>query len=205
MAKLTPWQLVGLVWCGVCSLSLGAGPQTAAAGPMQEDDLAGAFAEKLARVIGFASEGHATQYETRVTEAEVNAYLGSNAPLPEGISEPHVTFTGDGRATGHAVVDLDRIRTTRERGWFDPMRYLSGRLPVTATGVLRASAGMARMSIESAEVGGVPVPGPILRELIASYTKSDETPNGVDVDGEHPLPYGIREIQVLPGEIRIIQ
>jgi len=207
MAELTLSRLVGLALCGVCGLTLDAAMQPGTPSSAQEEALAASFAVKLASVVGHATGEDAPESsrETRVTEAEVNAYLRSNAPLPAGISEPHLTFVGNGRATSDAVVDLDRIRALRQGGWFDPLSYLTGRLSVTATSVLRASEGVARVTIEHAEVGGIPVAGRILRELIASYTKSDETPDGVDVDGEHPLPYGIREIQIHPGEVRIVQ
>ena len=207
MAEFTLSRLVGLALCGVCGLTLDAAMQRQTPSPTQEEALAASFAVKLAGVVGHsAGEGvPESSRETRVTEAEVNAYLRSNAPLPAGISEPHVTFAGEGRAAGRAVVDLDQVRELRQGGWFNPLSYLTGQLSVTATGVLRASDGVARVTIERAEVGGIPLPARLLRELIASYTKSDETPDGVDVDGEHPLPYGIREIQVHPGEVRIVQ
>ncbi len=207
MAEFTLSRLVGLALCGVCGLTLDAAMQRGTPSPAEQEARAASFAVKLAGVVGHASQegAPASSRETRVTEAEVNAYLRSNAPLPTGISEPHVTFASDGRATGRAIVDLDQIRELRQGGWFNPLSYLTGRLSVTATGVLRASEGVARVTIERAEVGGIPLPGRLLRELIASYTKSDKTPDGVDVDGEHPLPYGIREIQVHPGEVRIVQ
>ena len=40
----------------------------------------------------------------------------------------------------------------------DPVSYLTGRLPVTAVGVLKTNNGVGQMFVEGTTVGGVPVP-----------------------------------------------
>ena len=204
MLDHTSWRLAGAVLCGWCIVSGGTAGQTDR--PDAADDSAAAsLALKLAAVIGRATEGGETPHETRLTEAEVNAYLTSGITLPGGVTGPVIELTGDGRATGRATVDLDRVREGRQGGWLDPTSYLTGRLPVAATGVLHTVDGVARVEIEQVEIGGVPVPASLLREVVATFTKSADHPDGVDVDGDHPLPYGIREIQIHPGEVRIFQ
>ena len=74
---------------------------------------------------------------TPVTEREVNAYLRFHLrdQVPQGIAEPIITIVGDGRVSGPRDVDLDAVsRASRSTSWFDPMRLLSGKLPVTALG-----------------------------------------------------------------------
>ena len=60
-------------------------------------------------------------------------------------------FTSAGRLSGRAVVDLDVIRKKKSSGgWFDPTSYLTGTLPVTASGVLRTDGRPAASSRSSA-------------------------------------------------------
>src|SRR5918996_5622039 len=75
---------------------------------------------------------------TQLTDAEVTAYLRHHArdQVPPGIVEPTLIALGDGRVGGRAIVDLDAVRAQKERGWLDPLSYMTGRVPVTATGRL---------------------------------------------------------------------
>ena len=49
---------------------------------------------------------------------------------------------------------------------FDPMRLLTGRLPLRVQGVLVTSRGTGRFSLESASIAGVPVPKSVLQTLV---------------------------------------
>ena len=71
--------------------------------------------------------------------------------------------------SGKAIVDLDTVRKKSSGGWFDPAAYLTGRLPVTATGTPDHRPGNARFQFESADVSGIPVPKTLLQELVSYY------------------------------------
>ena len=145
---------------------------------------------------------------TTVTEQEVNAYLVYEAQdyLPAGVVGPEVTILDAGRVSGRATVDLDRIREERKpTGLLDPMRYLSGRLPVTATGVLRAGSGVATFQFESAAISGVPVPKLLLQQIVGYYSRSPTRPSGFSLDDPVALPARIREIQLQRGQAIVIQ
>lgn len=145
---------------------------------------------------------------TTVTEKEVNAYLQYEVQddLPAGVVSPGVTILGTGRVSGRAVVDLDKVREDRKpTSLLDPMQYLTGRLPVTATGELRTSNGVARFQLESAQVASVPIPKLLLQQIIGYYSRSPERPSGFSLDDPVPLPARIREIQLQRGEAIIIQ
>jgi hypothetical protein len=145
---------------------------------------------------------------TTVTEREVNAYLvyESADGLPAGVADPSVSIPGNDRVTARAVVDLDAVRRQRNpTGLFDPMRYLSGRLAVTATGVLRATNGVAQFHLESADIAGVPIPKLILQEIVNHYSRSAERPSGINLDEPVALPARIREIHVERGQAVIVQ
>ncbi len=147
----------------------------------------------------------ATPLTTTFTEDEVNAYLGAQTELLIGIRQPRVLLLDDGRLDVRALVDLDAVRLAEERGWLDPLSYVSGLLDVQAVGVLRGTRGMGIYTFESARVGGAPVPRALLQELLAMYTRSPEMPAGVRLDTPFELPAGIREVALRRGLATVIQ
>ena len=145
---------------------------------------------------------------THLTQREVNSYLRYDlaSQVPVGIAEPVITIVGQGRVMGEALVDLDAVsRANPPKGYFDPMRLLTGRLPVRVQGVLVTSRGTGRFSLESASIAGVPVPKSVLQSLVSYYSKSQENPNGVGLDDPFALPAAIREIRVEPGRAIVVQ
>ena len=165
------------------------------------------MAAKLADIVahGSAPAERQAARETRASEAEMRAFLLAGVTLPDGVTDPDLTLVGEGTVIAEAVVDLDRVRSGRAGSWTDPLSFLSGRLPVRASGVLHATSGVARIEVERVEVGGIGVPHLLLRELVAAYTRSDDQPAGLDLDGEYPLPYRVQEIRILAGEVVVVQ
>jgi hypothetical protein len=168
------------------------------------------FAVKYAAVVGRtpAPAGQRRKpVRTIVTEPEINGYLRyrGKGVLPVGVVEPYVFALGAGRLSGVATVDLDAVRLSKPRGLLDPAQLLRGRVPVTATGVLRSKDGEFRFELESATVAGVEVPKSILQELVSYYTKSAANPGGYALDTPFTLSGGIREITVEPRRAIIIQ
>jgi hypothetical protein len=143
-----------------------------------------------------------------VTEREVNAYLAFDGrqQLPAGLTDPRITVLPTLSLSGTASVDLDAIRAQRQsRGLLDPLNYLSGQVPVSVSGRLEATGGVARFSLETAKVAGVPVPKMVVQELVSYYTKSQANPRGVSLDDPYPLPARIRQIDVRLGEALVKQ
>ena len=93
-----------------------------------------------------------------------------------------MTAVGEGRVTGRAIVDLDAVRNQKKRSWTDPLGYLSGMLPLTASGVLTTQNGVGRFQLETAEISGVPIPKPLLQELVGYYSRTPENPAGINMD-----------------------
>jgi hypothetical protein len=117
-----------------------------------------------------------------------------------------MTIVGEGRVLREAFVDLDAVRRANPpKGMFDPMRLLSGRLPVRIQGVLVTSRGTGRFSLETASIAGVPVPKSVLQTLVSYYSKSQDNPDGVGLDDPFALPAAIREIRVEPGRAVVVQ
>jgi len=144
---------------------------------------------------------------TQLSDAEVTAYIRHHAKdqVPVGVLEPTITALGDGRVGGRAIVDLDVVRKQKQRGWLDPLAYLTGRLPVTATGRLTTKDGVGRFALESAEISSVPVPKAVIQELLSFYSRTPQNADGINMDDPFELPARIREIRVAKGAATVVQ
>jgi hypothetical protein len=138
---------------------------------------------------------------TNFTEAELNAYLrlDPTVGLPVGLQHPTVTLLDNGRVESKALVDLDAVRTSEKRGWFDPLAYVTGIMEVRTVGTFRGSNGKGTYTHESASLGGVPIPKTVLAELVSYYSRTPENPKGITLDTPFELPHRIREIQLRRG------
>ena len=168
------------------------------------------FEAKLTRIVAVGKQKQAraaAPVTTPISDAEVNAYLeyGAKAQVPTGIVEPRLNALGEGRVGGQATVDLDAVRKQKQRGWLDPMSYLTGSLPLTASGLLITKEGVGRFQLESAQISGVSVPKSLLQELLGYYSRTPENPAGISMDDPFELPARIREIQVQRGQANIVQ
>ncbi len=169
---------------------------------------ADALRQKVATINSHAESGLKTGRRTTITENEVNGYLtyDSRDQLPAGVVEPSISIIGSGRVSGRAVVDLDAVRKSKaSTSILDPVNYLTGRLPVTATGTLTTQNGIGRFQLESAAVASVPIPKILLQEIVSYYSKTAEKPAGIGLDDPFALPARIREIQVERGQAIIVQ
>lgn len=186
---------------------LSAGALAGSPGPLSRDQ-AEQLHQKLLLIVQHSTASAERERRTTATEPEVNSYLMYKVPaaLPNGVTDPSVTLVGQGRMTGRAVVDLDAVRQKQSNGgWLDPTAYLTGRLPVTATGMLVTKDGSGRFVLESAEVSGVPIPKTLLLQIVYFYTRSAEHPSGINVEQPFDLPVGIKRIDIEPGRAVVLQ
>jgi hypothetical protein len=183
----------------------------AAAASLVAQDAARVVADRMDRKVqaivarGLAAAKPATPLKTSFTEEELNAYLRVQEDLPTGLKQPTVLLLDAGRLDFRALVDLDVVRVSEKRGWLDPLAYVTGVLEVRAVGVFRGADGKGVYTFESARVGGAPVPRAVLQELLAFYTRSTETPKGIQLDAPFELPSGIREVELRRGMATVIQ
>jgi len=164
--------------------------------------------QKVATINRLGEKPLKERRRTTVTEKELNAYLALEAleDLPKGVVNPTVSILGAGRLSGRAVVDLDAVRKeSPPKSLLDPKNLFIGRLPIAATGVLTTSNGIGRFSLESASVGGLPLPKFLLQEILSYYSRSPEKPDGINLDDPFMLPVRIREIQVGRGQAIVVQ
>ena len=171
------------------------------------------FQSKLTRIVSFGNAKPAKAARavapraTDLTDAEINSYLRFHAgdQIPAGIVDPMLNALGEGRVSGQATVDLDAVRKQKQRGWMDPLGYLTGRMPITATGRLTTRDGVGRFELETAEVSGVPIPKTVLQELLSYYSATPQAPAGINMDDPFELPSRIREIRVARGNATVVQ
>lgn len=192
------WMAVLIVAVGLSVAGLASTPVTR--------ELAISCARKIDQIAKAPALGK--ERRTVLSEGELNswlAYVGGER-IPPGVSEPTVTLIGEGRVAGRAQVDLDLMGKKRGSGsLLDPWSYLSGRVPVTATGRIRTEQGVGRFVLESAQISGLPVPKWLLQELVTFYAKSPSRPQGVSMDEAFPLPVGIDTLEVNPGQAVVVQ
>jgi hypothetical protein len=185
---------------------------TSRAGGAQDHPPGRGDADLLKRKVASIAERSRTPSrrpaQTTLTERELNAFLAFEASdgLPAGVVEPRISILGADRVTASAVVDLDQVRQQRApTSLLDPVRYLRGRLPVTATGFVRARGGVAMLELEAADIAGVPIPKLLLQQIVGYYSRSAARPSGISLDEQLILPARIREIHVEPGQAIVVQ
>jgi hypothetical protein len=193
-------SFVAMLLAGLTTVALVALPA-----PSRAD--AESLRRKVTGITDFGARPTPQPHRTIVTEQEVNAFLAFDAgdQLPAGVVDPAITIIGTGRVSGRAMVDLDAVRKQKPRGLLDPLNYATGRLQVTATGVLTTSNGMGMIELQSASLGALPVPKVILQEIVGYYSRTTERPAGIDLDAPFALPARIREIQVQAGQAIVVQ
>jgi len=200
LTKVRRWIHFGLV-----ILSLSASSTVAA-------QLSKEHGDRLERKIDEIAKNAAMEVvrskRTPMSELEINSYLNFNVrdKIPRGLTNPQISLNGNGALSGRVLVDIDEFKRHRASGGLmDPLSYISGQVPVTARGVLRAQEGKGRFQLVSAEILGVPLPKPILQELVAYFSRTPENPNGINMDAPFNLPAKIREVVVNPREAVVVQ
>jgi hypothetical protein len=143
---------------------------------------------------------------TSFTDREVNAYFKFNtAVMPVGVVDPRLTIVDGQQVRARAMVDLDAIRKMKERSWLDPLTYVTGRVELRAAGLVTTSNGKGTLQLQSATLGGVPIPISVLQEVVSYYSKTPETPQGFDLTKPFDLPQNIRQVELQPGAATIVQ
>ena len=154
------------------------------------------------------SRDRADVRRTSISETELNSWFAYRAQplLPAGVANPQITIVGNGKVMGNVVVDVGAIAKKRASGGtFDPFSYLGGHVPVTVSGVLQTSGGQGRFDIESADISGVPVPKPLLQEILSYYSRTSDHPSGIRLDDPFELPASIQKIEVGQGQAVVVQ
>jgi hypothetical protein len=146
--------------------------------------------------------------KTPMSELELNSYLNFNAKdkIPTGLTNPRIALLGNGNIGGLVFVDIDEFKRHRGSGGImDPFNYISGRVPLTARGVFRTKDGRGQFQLVAAEIHRVPVPKPLLQELVSFFSRTKENPRGIDIDEPFHLPAKIRDVIINHGDAVVVQ
>jgi hypothetical protein len=165
---------------------------------------ADSFAKKIAVINQHAARSEKSSRRTTLTEAELNSWFTYRAQplLPEGVKDPKVVAVGNGRLLGTVTVDLEDVGKSRSS---EVLKYLGGRVPISLSGVLRTKDGRGQFDLQSAQISGIPLPKFVLQEIVSHYTRDDERPNGIRLDGPFALPANIKQIDVGQGQAVVVQ
>ena len=189
-------------------LNLLAATIASAASLQHSQDPGNSLADKIDSIARNAAAEPVRPKTTQVSEAEVNSYLTFNVKdkIPPGLANPRIRMIGNGQLSGRVYVDIDEFKRNRQSGGLmDPFSYLSGQVPVTARGVLRTKNGTGQFQLAAAELHGVPLPKPLVQELVSYFSRTPERPNGFNLDDPFPLPVKIRTVTVNSGDAMIVQ
>jgi len=193
--------------CALAVVALHAGVQNGAR-PERKD--ADSLDRKIDQVLARSAKPPAKSSKplrTTVTDREVNAYLAFQGKqyLPVGVTNPAVTIVDATRVEGRAIMDLDAVRKSKERGWMDLLSYVTGSVEIRAAGKLHAANGTGTFELESASIGGVPISKAFLQEVIAYYSRTADSPEGFNLDKPFKLPHQIQNVELQRGLAVIVQ
>lgn len=195
------------LWSVVVLLALVALPVAGrqAAGQAEADRTIAKFEAILVHAV--SADRSLETLSTRFSEHELNAYLdvyGAQHFAP-GFRPTALALKDGAKMELTAVVDFDAARAAQPRGWLDPLAYMSGTVAVRVVGTLRTARGKGTLSIESASLDGVAVPLVLLKQLVASYSRTPEFPQGFALDEPFELPARIRDVRIEQGQATVIQ
>jgi hypothetical protein len=139
---------------------------------------------------------------TRVTLSypELIAYVRKEAP--DGLTNPTLTVTAPGVATGSALVDFGKLERDRGAapGWITS-KFLDGERPVSITARIRASNGTATVDLDRVEISGMVVDGRTL-DFLLRYFVVPFYPDAV-IGKPFKLDHNIDQVTVTPSAVTV--
>jgi hypothetical protein len=134
------------------------------------------------------------------TTAELNQYVKVELPkvAPPGIRRPDVQLLGNNRASGRALIDFVKLRTSQGKppNWL-LRTLLEGEHEVSVTTRVQSGNGSATVHLERVEVSGIPVSGAALDWIVQNYL-IPHYPTA-KIGRPFDLKYGLDRIEVNPG------
>ncbi len=169
-----------------------------------EQSPAESLAGKLVALQERFEMGGGETTDLAVSEGELNYYLSQvlAEKLPQGVTAPWIKLAKDEILAG-ATLDLSLLPDTSSD--LALLQMLSGQLPVEIQSGLQTAEGKGKLELKSVSLSGIPLPRSFLQQILSSYTKSPERPDGVRLEDTFLLPYGIRRVIISTGLATVVQ
>ena len=169
-----------------------------AAGPLSWDQ-ANSLTRKLEAIEKRKLQPGRKPQTVLFTQGEVNSYLNLSYAerLPKGVRDVEVRLDR-GRMQVKGLVNIDRVKGKVEGGG-GLLSFLSGDVPLEATGKVRGKDGFGVVEWESVFLGGMRLPISALEQMVRSATKTEAEPEGFDIHAPFRLPYSVNGLRLEPG------
>jgi len=139
-----------------------------------------------------------------LTPAELNAYAQQEiAETASGaVRNPRLDL-GSGTATASALIDFGKLRRAEGKspGWI-MSHLLDGERPVTIVARIRSADGTATVDVDSVEISGITIEGPMLDFLIRNYLMAAYP--AAKVGEPFDLGHRIERLDVQPSAVGVI-
>jgi hypothetical protein len=169
--------------------------------PVTSKAEAASFATKLGGLAAQARAPKKGAPPVQVTQGEITSYLNLEIlpALPGTVTDVDVKLeTGRLLATG--VVDIDQVKAKLTLSPWNPLSFLSGRMPVNVTGRYAGPKdGYGQVTVEEVRAGRVPIPVSLIEQVVARSTRSAAHPEGIDIRAPFALPKPVKRLRLAPG------
>jgi hypothetical protein len=169
--------------------------------------LSGASPDYLSVVHKFTLIGQDTLKpgaRVTLTPQELNAYAQQEIAeaAPGAVRNPRLEL-GSGTASASALIDFGKLRRAEGKspGWI-MSALLDGERPVTIIARIRSADGTATVDVESVEISGVTIEGPMLDFLIRNYLVAAYPT--AKVGQPFDLGHRIERLDVQPSAVAVI-
>lgn len=169
----------------------------------ESDEIEGIIEEIVANA--FSSSDVAKYYDA--TQSSINSFFhfkGSDF-LPHGVHGLKCELLGEGRVFANVTVGVEEVLSRVESDVLGVLRFLKGHVEISVMFSVSAEKRIGQVTLESVRIGSIAIPSSILVTLIRSYTRSDEVPNGFDLESRFSLPHGLERMQVDKGVVSVVQ
>ena len=140
-----------------------------------------------------------------LSAAELNAYVQTELPkvAPPGVRKPVVRLLGENRASGDALIDFVKLRTSQGKppNWL-LRKLLQGEHEVSVTARVQSGGGNATVHLEEVQIAGLPISGGALEWIVQNYL----IPHYPDAKIGRPfaMRHGLERIEVKPGVAYVV-
>ena len=125
--------------------------------------------------------------------------------MPVGVVDPRVTIVDGKQVQARALVDLDVIRKSKVRGWLDPLAYVTGRVELTAAGLLTGANGKGPSNCSPRRSAACRFRSQCCRSSSATTRSRQNCRTASTSTSPSICPQNIRQVEIQRGAATIVQ